>query len=138
MLPVVVAAVGLLGSCSPARTPVAENLLIITFDTTRADHLSVYGGSAAPVPNLDRLAREGVRFERAFAPTPITLPSHVSLFTGLEPPAHGVRNNGTYRLEDRAFKKGHVLSADGSRMRQEHYEVVVPPRNHRGSVGFVE
>jgi arylsulfatase A-like enzyme/Tfp pilus assembly protein PilF len=54
----------------------------------------VYGSSAARTPALDALAERGVRFDRAFAPAPITLPSHASLLTGLYPPGHGARHNG--------------------------------------------
>ncbi len=89
-----------------------RNLLVITLDTTRADHLSCYGG-AARTPGFDRLAREGVLFETAFAPSPITLPSHVSLFTGLYPTAHGVRNNGTFRLGDEAWTLAEALRGAG-------------------------
>jgi choline-sulfatase len=79
----------------------APNILLITLDTTRADHLSSYGYRLGSTPHLDRLAAEGVLFERAVAAAPITLPSHVSLFTGLYPFAHGVRNNGSSSLGDR-------------------------------------
>ena len=91
-----------------------RNLLVITFDTTRADHLSVYGGGAQ-VPNLEKLAREGVAFEEAFSPAPITLPSHVSLFTGLYPTAHGVRNNGSMRLGDEARTLAEILRDEAFR-----------------------
>jgi arylsulfatase A-like enzyme/Tfp pilus assembly protein PilF len=70
------------------------NLLLITLDTTRADHLGCYGYAAAQTPHLDRLAGEGVRFARAYCPAPLTLPSHASIMTGLLPATHGVRNNG--------------------------------------------
>ena len=121
-LPVILAA-SLVCGLAPARvagtapTRAAEqvparNLLILTFDTTRADHLSVYGGGAR-VPHLERLAAEGVRFDRAFATTPITLPSHASLMTGLYPTAHGVRNNGTQRLAGTALTLAEILSAGG-------------------------
>ncbi|MEE9219620.1 MAG: sulfatase-like hydrolase/transferase [Acidobacteriota bacterium] len=96
------------------RGEAPRNLLVLTFDTTRADHLSIYGGPAE-VPNLQRLARNGVRFENAFAPTPLTLPSHVSLFTGLYPVAHGVRNNGAFRLGDEARTLAEVLLESGFR-----------------------
>lgn len=76
------------------RTPRPINVLVITLDTTRADRLGCYGASQALTPALDELARQGVLFERAYAPVPLTLPSHASLFTGLYPPEHGVRNNG--------------------------------------------
>jgi len=70
------------------------NILLITLDTTRADHLGCYGYQPAKTPNLDRLAREGVRFARVYCPAPLTLPSHCSIMTGLNPVAHGVHNNG--------------------------------------------
>jgi len=98
---------------APSGGPAPRNLLVITLDTTRADHLSVYGANAARVPNLERLAREGVRFDNAFTPAPVTLPAHVSLFTGLYPTAHGVRNNGTFRLGDEAFTLAEALRAQG-------------------------
>jgi arylsulfatase A-like enzyme/tetratricopeptide (TPR) repeat protein len=70
------------------------NVLLITLDTTRADHLGCYGYKPAKTPNLDRLAREGIRFARVYCPAPLTLPSHASIMTGLYPVMHGVRNNG--------------------------------------------
>lgn len=72
----------------------ALNILLITLDTTRADHLGCYGNQQAKTPNLDRLAREGIRFSRVYCPAPLTLPSHASIMTGLYPVTHGVRNNG--------------------------------------------
>ena len=76
------------------RSPRRLNVLLITLDTTRADRLGCYGYSAAKTPVLDRLAQQGVLFERAYAPVPLTLPSHASMLTGLYPPEHGLRNNG--------------------------------------------
>jgi arylsulfatase A-like enzyme/cytochrome c-type biogenesis protein CcmH/NrfG len=76
----------------------ATNLLLITLDTTRADRLGCYGYERALTPALDRLAEEGLLFEWAYAPAPLTLPSHASLFTGLYPPEHGLRTNGRGRL----------------------------------------
>lgn len=72
------------------------NILLITLDTTRADRLGCYGYKLARTPNLDKLARNGIIFDNAYCPVPLTLPSHISIFTGLEPIAHGVRNNGYY------------------------------------------
>lgn len=74
------------------------NVLLITMDTTRADHLGCYGDSGAKTPNLDALAREGIRFENVYAQVPLTLPSHCSIMTGTYPVRHGVHNNGTYVL----------------------------------------
>ena len=81
-----------------ARSPRPLNVLLITLDTTRADRLGCYGYSLAKTPVLDRLAQQGVLFERAYAPVPLTLPSHASMLTGLLPPEHGLRNNGQAAL----------------------------------------
>jgi choline-sulfatase len=83
------------------RPRTSPNVLLITLDTTRADHLSAYGYRLGRTPHLDRLAMGGVLFERAVAAAPITLPSHVSLFTARDPFAHGIRNNGDSSLSDK-------------------------------------
>lgn len=67
----------------------APNIVFITLDTVRADHLSSYGYSRPTTPNLDRFARTGALFENAIAATSWTLPSHSSMFTGLLPQQHG-------------------------------------------------
>src|ERR687897_851584 len=77
-----------------AATRAVRNVVIITIDTLRADHVGAYGYGAARTPAMDGLAREGVRFERAYATAPITLTSHASLMTGRYPPGHGARHNG--------------------------------------------
>jgi arylsulfatase A-like enzyme len=64
----------------PAGDP--PNILLITLDTVRADHLSLYGYGRRTSPALERLASRGIRFEEAHAPAPWTLPSHASMFTG--------------------------------------------------------
>ena len=74
--------------------PSARHLLLVTIDTIRADRVGAYGDLSARTPNIDALARRGVRFDRAFATAPITLPSHASMLTGLYPPGHGSRHNG--------------------------------------------
>ena len=74
------------------------NVLVITLDTTRADHIGAYGYRAALTPNLDRLAGEGILFRNCYAHVPLTLPSHSVLFTGRYPIANNVRNNGNYFL----------------------------------------
>lgn len=75
-----------------------KNVLLITIDTLRADRTGPYGYGLAKTPHLDRLAREGVVFEEAVSTAPITLVAHSTIFTGLLPPAHGVRDNGAYAL----------------------------------------
>ncbi len=83
---------------TPAENP--PNLVLITVDTLRADHLSSYGYHLATSPNIDRLASEGVRFARAYSPIPLTGPSHISLFTSRFPQEHGARINGVAVPED--------------------------------------
>ena len=95
---------------APASPP---NVLLITVDTLRADHLGCYGYEHARTPHIDRFADEGVRIEHAIAPTPLTLPSHTSILTGLEPPAHSVRGNGAFRLPDGAQTLAESLQAEG-------------------------
>jgi arylsulfatase A-like enzyme/Flp pilus assembly protein TadD len=77
----------------------APNVLLITIDTLRADHVGSYGYSKGTTPTLDALAAEGVRFATPVSPTPLTLPSHASIFTGRFPPGHAVRHNGMFRLD---------------------------------------
>ncbi len=80
--------------------PPADNLLVISFDTTRADRLSAYGYDQPTSPTIDALAARGTLFTQAYSHTPSTLPTHSSLFTGLLPPGHGVRANGRFRLSE--------------------------------------
>ncbi len=68
-------------------------MVLISIDTLRADHLPAWGYRGVETPHIDRLRRDSVLFGNAYAPTPMTLPSHVSMLTGLLPPRHGVRNN---------------------------------------------
>jgi arylsulfatase A-like enzyme len=75
------------------------DLLLITLDTVRSDRLGTYGYEKAETPNMDGLVRNGVQFDDAISPVPITLPSHTTIMTGLYPPRHGVRDNGLFRLE---------------------------------------
>src|SRR4051794_15330560 len=89
------------------------NLLLITLDTTRADRIHAYGFDEVETPNLDRLAREGVLFEQAVSAAPLTLPAHSSIFTGKFPPAHGVRDNGGFFLDERETTIAERLQARG-------------------------
>jgi choline-sulfatase len=81
-----------------AQIPRVANVLLITLDTTRADHLSCYGPRGAKTPNLDGLAARGVRFAHATAQVPLTLPSHACIMTGAYPPVHGLRDMGGFTL----------------------------------------
>jgi len=96
-----------------AAAPNARSILLITVDTLRADRLGCYGDTRARTPRMDALATSGTVFERAFTPVPITLPAHASLFTGLIPPAHGVRGNGAFALGAGVTTLAEALAADG-------------------------
>jgi arylsulfatase A-like enzyme len=132
--------------------PRPTSLVIITLDTTRADRLSVYGFNNVPMPGLERLAREGVVFDRATSVAPLTLPAHCSLFTGLFPPAHGVRDNADGALaaeqttlaemlrargfQTAAFVSSVVLDADrGLAQGFDHYSAVSRPAPSTRSAG---
>ncbi|MDP7035757.1 MAG: sulfatase, partial [Planctomycetota bacterium] len=80
----------LFSSRKPDRPP---NVLLVTIDTLRTDRIGCYGYKAGETPASDRLAREGIVFERAFTPVPVTRPAHASILTGLSPRRHGVRDN---------------------------------------------
>jgi choline-sulfatase len=83
---------------APGRFPGAP-VILISVDTLRADHLPAYGYRQVETPNIDGLRRDSVLFERVYSHCPMTLPSHVSMFTGSLPTGHGVRNNIGYRFE---------------------------------------
>ena len=84
---------------APPPTRDMPNVLLITIDTLRADHLGCYGNSSIQTPSIDRLASEGVLFLNATSQVPLTLPSHTSILTSTYPPIHGVRDNARYRFD---------------------------------------
>lgn len=96
-----------------ATQPRPRNVIVITLDTTRADVLTAYGGAKVETPALDRLAREGIVFDQATTTVPLTLPAHSSLFTGLFPFHHGVRDNTDPPLDKKHTTLGEVLRANG-------------------------
>lgn len=89
------------------------NVLLVTIDTCRADHLGPYSERVSWTPALDALAARGVTFDQATAPVPLTLPSHCSILTGLYPDRHGVRDNGAGRLPDEAESLAETLRDAG-------------------------
>ncbi len=82
----------------PTSSPVTPGapVILISIDTLRSDRLPAYGYTKVKTPHLDRFAADAWLFERAWAPTPMTLPSHTSMLTGMLPPEHGVRNNSGF------------------------------------------
>ena len=98
------------------------SVLLVTIDTLRADHVGAYGATTGATPHLDALAARGTLFEEALASVPLTLPSHATVLSGLEPPHHGVHANGrsffpsdratlATALQDRGYATGAFVAA---------------------------
>ncbi len=125
-------------------------MLLVTVDTLRADRVT-----ASLAPNLTRLGATGHVFRTAYAHAPLTLPSHASILTGLLPPAHGVRGNGAFRLDNphltlaerlhqRGYRTGAFVGAFvldsrfGLGQGFERYSGVADDRAFAADFGFVE
>ncbi len=89
------------------------NVLFITIDTLRADHLGCYGAAQIQTPNIDALARSAVRFAQAYTPVPITLPAHSAVFTGSFPMATGMHDFSGNKLPANAVTLAKVLHDHG-------------------------
>ena len=98
--------------CSRSR-PAIRNVLLISIDTLRADHVGAYGFPRPTTPNIDAVAREGVLFKNVHTPVPMTLPAHVSMLTGTLPPTHGLRDNLANRLPDASLTLAEMLKPRG-------------------------
>jgi len=115
------------GGGEPAGPPAAEapppadaapardlpNVVLVTLDTTRADHIGAYGYEGARTETLDALAARGQRFTRAYSPMPLTIPAHATLFTGLDIPHHDIRFNGDKPLSEDFTTLAELLKAEG-------------------------
>src|SRR5438045_2465790 len=77
---------------TPTRLHLKPNVILITIDTLRADHVGCYGATNVKTPTLDGLARDGVVFERAISQVPLTWPSHAVILTGTYPFKNGLRD----------------------------------------------
>lgn len=114
------ATMGLLAGIGCSKKP-HTNVLLITIDTLRADHLGCYGYPRPTSPRLDAFAHEAVLFEKAFCQSPETLPSHASIFTGMHPRTHmAISHESRVRpdlvtlaevLKDRGYATGAVISS---------------------------
>jgi arylsulfatase A-like enzyme/Tfp pilus assembly protein PilF len=111
---VAAAFVAALAVVSPAGAP-KVNLLLVTLDTVRADHLGTYGYKLAATPVLDRIAREGVRFANATTPSPLTGPAHAGILTGVYPARYGIRDNAATPLPPEAVTLAETLKTAGYR-----------------------
>ena len=94
--------------------PERPNFLCFVTDQMRADHIGCAPNPVIQTPNLDRIARGGVRFSRAYCNNPVCMPSRATLFTGLTPRGHGVRTNGI-RLDSRIPTVMQALGGHGYR-----------------------
>ncbi|MCC7180933.1 MAG: sulfatase-like hydrolase/transferase [Acidobacteria bacterium] len=92
-----------------------KSVLLISIDTLRADRLGSYGYRAAQTPVLDALAARGLRFDQAATTVPLTLPAHTSLLTGTFPTFHGVRDNGSFYVDESMTTLAEVLKPRGYR-----------------------
>src|SRR5712692_9441616 len=112
---VVLLTASLLSSASTAfAAPIAApSVVVITIDTLRADHLGCYGYKQIRTPNIDALAAEGARFERAYTVVPVTLPSHTVMFTGTYPMLSGMHDFSGNNLSQRQPTLASVLKQSG-------------------------
>ncbi len=95
-----------------ARKSQYTNILLISLDTLRADHLGCYGDPRTISPTIDNLARRGVLFKSAIAQSPWTLPSHMSILTGLYPAVHGV-GSSNWELSKDSVTLAELLKSNG-------------------------
>ncbi len=91
----------------------SPNVVVITIDTLRADHLGCYGYKQIRTPNIDALAAEGARFERAYTPVPVTLPAHTVIFTGTYPMLSGMHDFAANKLSPTQPTLASVLKEQG-------------------------
>ena len=107
----------LLASCKHSEPGAATlrplNVVVVTIDTLRPDHLHCYGYRKIETSTLDGIAQAGVLFENAITPTPLTPPSHASIFTGLYPTKHHVRNTGGFILQPSSTTLATILERQG-------------------------
>ncbi len=110
-----------LTSCSSTEKTPSEahailkpiNVVLVTIDTLRSDHVHCYGYQDVKTPTLDALAKRGVLFEQAVAQAPLTSPSHASIFTGEYPTMHHVRDTGGFVLPSSALTLAEILQKQG-------------------------
>lgn len=89
------------------------NVVVITIDTVRADHLGCYGYKRIRTPNIDALAANAIRFERAYTPVPVTLPAHTAIFTGTYPMLNGMHDFSGNKLNPKQSTLASVLKEHG-------------------------
>lgn len=88
-----------------------SNILLITIDTLRFDRISFYSDKYVKTPNIDKLSKRSIVFERAFAHNPLTLPSHINILTGTYPLYHGISDNTHYKLDNKFLTLSELLKS---------------------------
>src|SRR5215470_14459521 len=101
------------GSNLLAATAPSANVVVITIDTLRADHLGCYGYKQIHTPNIDALAADSARFARAYTAVPVTLPSHTVIFTGTYPMLSGMHDFAANKLGSTQPTLASVLKQHG-------------------------
>ena len=125
-----------IGHCQHSDSPAKpSNVLLISIDTTRADALGCYGSEHNASPFLDELANSGVLFESAFSPVPMTLPSHTTMLTGLDPSRHQVHDNTVFHVPEEAETLAEILKTHGYRTLAAVASLVLAERYNLGQ-GF--
>ena len=112
LIVILIAWAALPGAAQTSAKP-ALNVVLITIDTLRADHVGCYGYKQIKTPNMDGLAADGARFERAFAVVPVTLPSHSSILTGTYPMFSGMHDFSANKLSPLQPTLASVLKQSG-------------------------
>ncbi len=111
------------------------NVVLVSVDTTRADHLGCYGHDKVKTPNIDRFAAEGTRFANCISSAPLTLPSHATMLTGSYPFVHGARDNGIFVLQEENVTLAEIFKQAGYTTRAEVAALVLN-RKYGLSQGF--
>src|SRR5437763_14606103 len=109
---VLISAICASASAAPSAHP-TMNVVVITIDTLRADHLGCYGYKQIHTPNIDALAADGCRFEKAVAVVPVTLPSQTTIFTGTYPMLSGMPDFGDNKLSHNQPTPASALKGGG-------------------------
>ena len=109
-----IAVIGLASGCGgPAPMAPTHNVILISIDTLRADHLGCYGYPKPTTPEIDVFRRDAALFEQAIAHAPSTLPSHASIFTSLLPSHHGASVANSFGVDSEAVTLTEILKAEG-------------------------
>ena len=106
------------GGCRPSKPGATTTfpgapVVLISIDTLRSDHLPFYGYGGVETPALSALREDSILFEKAYTHVPLTLPAHVSIFTGLLPAGHGVHDNLGYVVDPKVPTLAEVLKKSG-------------------------